>query len=563
LGFLSVKLYLETVSEHKNIKPIIGLAVACALAVAIGIWVGVSLEPRKEVAKLENPILKSEVKKIGDILAHIERDHVDDTDLQTLSEIAICDLLKQLDPHSTYLTAKELVLGNIELQGELEGIGVEFVMLHDTVYIIAPISGGPSEKVGIRAGDRVIKVDDKDLANQNLKQVEIVEKLRGAKGTKVKLTVKRNNTEELLDFTITRDKIPFYSVDTGYMVDSQVGYIKVSRFAANTFKEFKTAFQGLQKQGMTKLLLDLRGNPGGYMDMAIKLANSLLDRGQLIVYTKGKASKYNAKYYAKGEDKFDQCPVIVLIDEGTASAAEIVAGALQDNDRALIVGRRSFGKGLVQAPIQLHDDSQLRLTVARYYTPSGRFIQKSYEEGMTDYHADLIARYKQGEYFHADNIQFDDALKYQTSKGRTVYGGGGIMPDYFVPLEVSVHTVYLDQLQAKNILQRYALEYVDQYRDTLTAMEYEQYRSQFEVSDLMLKKLIAQADKAGVPYDDKAFRIAKARIKLLLKAYIARNIWREQGFYPIYHQDDEEFQKTLQLFDEAETLIQKPSMDEE
>jgi carboxyl-terminal processing protease len=550
------------VSEHKNIKPIIGLAAVCVLAVAIGIWVGVSLEPKKEVAKLENSVLKSAVKKIGDVLAHIERDYVDDTDLQTLSETAICGLLKQLDPHSAYITSKELVLGNIELQGELEGIGVEFVMLHDTAYVIAPISGGPSEKAGIRAGDRIIKVDGKDFANQNLKQAEIVERLRGTKGTKVELTIKRTNTEELLDFTITRDKIPFYSVDISYMVDSQVGYIKVSRFTVNTFKEFKTAFQSLQKQGMTKLLLDLRGNPGGYMDMAIKLASSLLDRGQLIVYTKGRTSKYNTKYYAKGEDKLDQCPVIVLIDEGTASAAEIVVGALQDNDRALIVGRKSFGKGLVQIPIQLHDDAQLRLTVARYYTPSGRFIQKSYKEGMTDYHTDLIARYKQGEYFHTDNIQFDDALKYQTNKGRTVYGEGGIMPDYFIPLEVSTHTGYLDQLQAKNVLQRYAMEYVDQHRDMLTAMEYEQYRSQFEVSDLMLKKFIAQADKAGVPYDDKAFRIAKERIKLLLKAYVARNIWRAQGFYPIYHQDDEELQKTLQLFDEAEILIRNPSMDE-
>jgi carboxyl-terminal processing protease len=299
------------------------------------------------------------------------------------------------------------------------------------------------------------------------------------------------------------------------------------------------------------------------MDIAIKMANNLLDQGQLIVSTKGRTNKYTTKYYAKGEDKFDQCPVIVLIDEGTASAAEIVAGALQDNDRALIVGRRSFGKGLVQVPIQLHDDSQLRLTVARYYTPSGRFIQKSYGEGVTDYHADLIARYKQGEYFHADNIQFDDALKHQTSKGRTVYGGGGIMPDYFIPFEVGSHTAYLDQLQAKNVLQQYALEYVDQNRDTLTAMEYEGYYSKFEVSDLMLKKLIAQASNAGVPYDDKAFRTAKAHMKLLLKAYIARNIWRDQGFYPIYHQDDEEFQKALQLFDEAEALIRKPSMDGE
>ncbi len=552
-------------SALKNIKPIIGLTAVCALAVATGIWVGASLGQKKEEAKLENPVLVNAAQKFVDILAHVERDYVDATDLQTLSETAICDLLKQLDPHSAYLTAKELALNNIGLQGELEGIGIEFVMLHDTVYVIAPISGGPSEQVGVRAGDKIVKVDDKDFVGQGLKQEEVVAQLRGAKGTKVKLTVKRknnNNVTELLDFTITRDKVPFYSVDVSYMVDSKVGYIKVNRFTVNTFKEFKTAFHNLQKQGMTKLLLDLRGNPGGYMDMAIKMANNLLNQGQLIVYTKGKTSKYNTKYYAKGEDKFDQCPVVVLIDEGTASAAEIVAGALQDNDRALIVGRRSFGKGLVQVPIPLHDGSQLRLTVARYYTPSGRFIQKSYGAGVKDYHSDLIARYKQGEYFHADNIQFDAALKHHTSKGRTVYGGGGIMPDYFVPLEVGLYAAYLDSLQAKDVLRLYALEYIDQHRETLTAMEYEKYYSQFEVSDLMLKKLIAQASEAGVPYDDKAFRIAKTHIKLLLKAYIARNIWREQGFYPIYHQNDEEFQKALQLFDEAEALIQKPIIDE-
>jgi len=551
------------VNEHKNVKPIIGLTAVCALAVAIGIWVGASLEQKREEAKPKNPVLEGAVQKFEDVLIHVECDYVDDTDLQTLSETAIGDLMKQLDPHSTYLTARELSLSNIELQGELEGIGIEFVMLHDTAYVIAPIGGGPAEQVGVRAGDKIIRVDDKDFAGQGLKQVEVTTQLRGAKGTKVKLTVKRDNKEELLDFIITRDKVPFYSVDVSYMVDSQIGYIKVSRFTANTFKEFKTAFHSLQKQGMTKLLLDLRGNPGGYMDAAIKVANDLLDQGQLIVYTKGKASKYTTKYYAKGGDKFDRCPVIVLIDEGTASAAEIVAGALQDNDRALIVGRRSFGKGLVQIPIPLHDGSQLRLTVARYYTPSGRFIQKPYGEGVPDYHSDLISRYKQGEYFHADNIQFDDALKHQMSKGRTVYGGGGIMPDYFVPIEARAHATYLDQLQAKNILQQYALEYVDRHREALTAMGYEGYYDRFEVSDLMLKKIVAQADKAGVSYDGRALCTTKTHMKLLLKAYIARNIWRAQGFYPIYHQSDEEFQKALQLFDEAATLIPKTTIDEE
>ncbi|MEM9417169.1 MAG: S41 family peptidase [Bacteroidota bacterium] len=544
----------------KNLKPVIGLTAVCALAVAIGIWVGTTLGIPPKDPRAANPALESTVQKLTDVLARVESDYVDDADLKTLSETAIRKLLKQLDPHSVYITAKELVTKDIELKGELEGIGIEFVMLNDTVYVVAPISGGPSAQVGIQAGDKIILVDDEPFAGQGLQATDVVEKLRGPRGTKVKLSIRRKKHKELLDFTVKRNKVPFYSVDVSYMVDNQIGYIKVSRFTANTFKEFKTAFHQLQKQGMTQLLLDLRSNPGGYMDMAIKMADNLLDQGQLIVYTKGKRSKYNNKYYAKKEDRLKQGPVIVLINGGTASAAEIVAGALQDNDRALIVGRRSFGKGLVQVPISLHDGSQLRLTVARYYTPSGRFIQKPYGDGVVDYHADLIDRYKQGEYFRADNIQFDESLKYQTSQGRTVYGGGGIMPDYFIPLEVPSYHAYLDQLLGK--LQQYALEYVDQHREGLTAMGWEDYYKKFEVSERMLKKIVAQAEEAGVPYDDKAFRAAKAHLQRLLKAHIAKNLWREKGFYPIYHQIDDEFQKALQLFDEAEALLQ-PSTDQE
>lgn len=549
--------------DRKNIKPIIGLTTVYVLAVAVGIWVGIAWERGKEPIKPDNPALESAVQKFEDILAHVERSYVDDTDIQTLSEVTIRNLLKQLDPHSIYLTTKELTPDNIELQGEGEGVGIEFMLLNESAYVIAPISGGPAEQIGIRTGDKIVKVDDKPISGQRLKYAELVARLKGRKGTKVKLTIQRNGKEGLLEFLIARDKIPFYSVDVGYMVDSQVGYIKVSRFTTNTFKEFKTAFHNLQKQGMTKLLLDLRDNPGGYMDVAIKLANNLLEQGQLIVYTKGKTSQYNTKYYAKGEDKFDQCPVIVLLNEGTASAAEIVASALQDNDRALLIGRRSFGKGFVQIPVSLHDNSQLQLTVARYYTPSGRCIQKPRGSEIRDSYTDLIARYKQGEYFHVDNIQFDEALKHHTSKGRTVYGGGGIMPDYFVPRETSPSATYLDQLCGKDLLQQYALEYADRNRETLTAMDYERYSTHFQVSELMLKKLLAQAAKAGMPHDEKVLLLTKDRIKLLLKAYIAKHIWQAPGFYPIYHQVDEAFQKALQLFDEAEALIQEPSMEGE
>ncbi len=547
-------------SKSRNIKPIIGLAAVCAFAVAIGIWVGTTLVQPKQVIQSENPVVENAKQKFEDILMHVEKDYVDEADLQALSETAIVKMLEQLDPHTSYITAKELALKNVELQGELEGIGIEFVMFKDTAYIVAPITGGPAEEAGLRAGDRIIKVDDEDFAGKGLKDIDLLERLRGTKGTKVKLTVKRNDQEELLDFVVTREKVPFYSI-ISYMVNGEVGYMNISRFTANTYKEFKTALSNLQKQGMCKLLIDLRSNPGGYIEKAIKVVNKMLDKGQLIVYTKGKINKYNTKHYAKGEDDWNTCPVIVLIDEGTASAAEIFAGALQDNDRALIVGRRSFGKGLVQVPIQLGDGSQLRLTVARYYTPSGRFIQKPYKEGITDYYTDLIERYKQGEYFRADNIQFDDAVKYQTSRGRIIYGGGGIMPDYFIPLDMGPSATYLKQI--KHVLQHYALAYVDQHIETLTAMGYEAYFKIFEVTDLMLGQLRSQAALAGVPCDDKLFSIAKPRLKLHLKAHIANKIWGKQEFYPIYHQDDDVLQKALQLFDEAETLIKAPAIEEE
>ncbi|MEL6539746.1 MAG: S41 family peptidase, partial [Bacteroidota bacterium] len=523
--------------------------------------VGISLVAPPDNSLPDDPALTRLTQKFGNILSHIQEDYVDDrVDLKALSEEAIGKLLEQLDPHTVYITAQELSQKNIELQGELDGIGAHFTMLRGEVYIIAPISGGPSEKIGIKAGDRILKVDDEDIVTQHTTALEVAKKLQGAKGTTVKLTIARKNQPEPLEFSITRDTIPFYSVDASYMINSDIGYIKISRFAANTYKEFKAALGSLKKQGMNKLLLDLRSNPGGYVHKAVQVANQMLSQGQLIVYAKGKAEKYSTKYHAKGEDHFDECPIIVLIDEGTAAAAEILAGALQDNDRALIVGRRSFGKGLVQAPIQLNDGSQLRLTVARYYTPSGRFIQRSYNEGTEDYHAELIKRFKQGEYFRTDNIQFDETRKYQTSKKRIVYGGGGIMPDYFTPLDDSAESIYVSQLSA--FVQAYALEYTDQHREKLAAMTYEQYRDKFTVSDFMLGQVITQATKAEFICDEKVFLAVKERIRLRLKACIARNVWQEQGFYPIYQQDDSELQKALALFDEAEALLRQPEGEE-
>ena len=549
-------------SSTKNVRPIIGLTVVFSLAVGIGIWVGTSLVKVPYTLPKDSALTKV-TQKFGDILAHIQEDYVeDDVDMQALSEEAITKMLKQLDPHTVYITAQELAKNSMELQGELDGIGVNLTLLKGEVYIIAPISGGPSESVGIKPGDKILKVDNQDVALQGGNPVleDVAKKLRGPKGTTVKLTISRKNQQEPLEFVVTRDTIPFYSVDVSYMINHDIGYIKISRFSPNTHKEFKAAFSSLKKQGMSKMLLDLRSNPGGYVYEAVQIVNKVLSPGKLIVYSKGKTEKYNAKYHAKGEDLLNECPIIVLIDDGTASAAEIIAGALQDNDRALIVGRRSFGKGLMQAPIQLKDGSQLRLTVARYYTPSGRFIQKPYNKGVDEYNAELIKRFKQGEYFRTDNIQLDETLKYQTSKKRIVYGGGGIMPDYFTPLDASAETIYLYQLN--QFTQRYALEYTDQYRDKLSTMTLEQYQAQFTVSDFMLSQVTTRAAKAGCQVEEAVLLAAKERIKLRLKACIARNIWQEQGFYPIYHQDDDELQKALKLFDEAEALLKQPQSEE-
>ncbi|MEL6152753.1 MAG: S41 family peptidase, partial [Bacteroidota bacterium] len=480
---------------------------------------------------------------------------------QALSEKIIGKMLAELDPYTTYISAKELATQNTELQSELEGIGVDFVMLQGTAYIVAPISGGPSEAAGIHAGDRIIKLDDEVVAGQGFKSIDLIKRLRGPKGTKVKLTIERRGQADLLNVVVKRDAVPFYSVNASYMLDEVTGYIKISRFTTNTFKEFKTAFSSLQKQGMSKLILDLRNNPGGHVEKATAVANRMLDKGQMIVQTKGQTSKHNVKEYAKGEDGFDNHPVIVLINEGSASGAEIIAGALQDNDRALVVGRRSFGKGLVQAPIQLQDGSQLRLTVARYYTPSGRLIQRSHRENASDYQADLIERYQQGEYFRSENIQFDDASKFQTSRGRIVYGGGGITPDYLVPPDDTTNTRYLKAIMP--VLRQYASEYAEQHREKLTAMDYEDYRKHFKVTDVMLSQLYVHTEAAGIPSEEKVLRTAKPRLQLYLKAHIANHIWHESGFYSIYQQEDDIVQKALQLFDEAEALIKAPAIEAE
>jgi carboxyl-terminal processing protease len=420
---------------------------------------------------------------------------------------------------------------------------------------VTPISGGPSEKAGLMAGDKIIKVDSIQMAGNGVTSADVFKRLRGRKGTKVILTVKRKSSSKLLTYTIIRDKIPTYSIDAAYMIDKTTGYIKISRFGDKTYNEFLAALADLKSQGLQRLMIDLKDNGGGYLDRATNIADQLIPGNKMIVYTDGKGTKYDQEIRASIVGAFESGPVVVLINEGSASASEILSGAIQDNDRGLIVGRRSFGKGLVQIPINLTDGSELRLTISRYYTPSGRSIQKPYDkEDVSAYDSDLLSRYEHGEFFHADSIHFNDSLKFKTSKGRTVYGGGGIMPDIFVGRDTSEHTKYLMELFNQNVIREYTLNYYQNNKATLSAMSFEDYFKSFTVTDAMLKDLVDLATKTGVKYNDTQFKRSKDFIKNNVKAYIARSAWGNKGFYQIYNLKDEIYNKGLSSFKEAEKI---------
>ncbi|GEO02668.1 peptidase S41 [Adhaeribacter aerolatus] len=490
--------------------------------------------------------------KFRDILSYVDRDYVDSVNIEDLSDFAISSMLEKLDPHTTYIPAAEMDMARSYLEGDYEGIGVEFNIFRDTIHVIAPLSGGPAAAVGLQAGDKIIKVDGQNIAGVGITTHNIFEKLRGPKGTKVNLTVIRKNKKSPMNFVVARHRIPTVSVDVSYMVDDLTGYIKVNRFAANTYDEFKAALIKLKKEGMQRLVLDLRGNPGGYMDKATKMADEFISGNKKIVYTNGKGTKYDSETYARVKGEFEEGLLVVLIDEGSASASEILAGALQDNDRALIVGRRSFGKGLVQMPISLNDGSELRLTISRYYTPSGRSIQKPYANGAEDYELDISKRYERGEYFHPDSIHFVDSLKYKTNNGRIVYGGGGIMPDVFVARDTALVTNYLNQLNAKNLVREFALNYYRDHEKELKKMDFRQFRASFTITDQMLQQLVQEATALKINYKAQEFSRSKGLLKNSIKAYIARNTFGPEGSFPILHDQDEEFQQALKQLKQAE-----------
>jgi carboxyl-terminal processing protease len=518
-----------------------------ALVLVIGVLLGFKINQSSNLAFSIPGIRSSGSGKVNQVLNYIEQEYVDTISKTRLTDEAITALLKNLDPHSAYIPASELQAMNEPMQGNFEGIGIEFNILDDTIIVIAALAGGPSEALGIKAGDRIVKIEGKNVGGIKITNADVLKKLRGGGGTKVNISIKRRGVSKLLDFSIVRGKIPIYSVDASYMINATTGYIKVSRFAATTYDEFLKASNDLLKSGMSKLILDLRGNPGGYLNTAISICDEFLVSGKKIVYTQGK-SHAREDYTATSSGSLENIKVAVLIDEGSASASEIVSGAIQDNDRGTIIGRRSFGKGLVQQQSEFKDGSALRLTIARYYTPTGRCIQKPYVKGdPEDYYNEELTRFKHGELVNADSISFADSLMYKTPKGKIVYGGGGIMPDVFVPLDTSVRSRFLSEVMIKGTLNQFAITYSDLERNSLKRYKnYLEFNKQFQVSDNLFQRFITFAQKDSVnTSNSREIEASRTILKQQIKALVARNLWRSDGFYSVMNDGDKAIDAAL------------------
>lgn len=481
--------------------------------------------------------------------------YVDTTDESKLVEHAITGMLEKLDPHSNYMDPEETKEMTEPLQGNFDGIGIQFNLLTDTLYVIQVIPGGPSEKVGLMAGDRIIMVNDTLIAGVKMKTNDIMKRLRGPKGTEVHIKVQRNHAPELIDFKITRGKIPVYSLDAAYMADKTTGYIKLNRFAASSADEFREALEKLQKQGMKNLILDLQGNGGGYLNIAIEMADEFLGKDKLIVYTEGnKQPREEANATDRGG--FEDGRLVVLVDESSASASEILAGAMQDWDRGVVIGRRTFGKGLVQKPIPLPDGSMIRLTVSRYYTPTGRSIQKPYENGkIENYQHDLIDRYNRGELMSADSIHFPDSMKYNTlGTKRVVYGGGGIMPDIFIPIDTTRYTDYHRSLVASGLVNRLAMNYLDRNRAEMTRKypKFATYKQQFNITEELMQELIQLAKDEKIEFNEEQYNRSKPLIMLQIKALIARDLYDMAEYFQVINDDNTSYQEALRLINDKD-----------
>ena len=498
------------------------------LVVGLGLLFSMSMSAQKSMPQAMQKLLNAEYA--------ISSLYVDSVNEDKLIEDAIKGMFESLDPHSSYTDAKETKDLEEPLQGEFSGVGIQFNMNKDTLYVIQTVPGGPSERVGVLAGDRIIYVNDTLIAGVKMKNSDIQKRLRGKKGTKVTIQVKRPGVKELITFRITRDNIPLHSIDASYMLDEQTGYLRISRFGAKTHEEMMDALKELKKQGMTQLIMDLSDNGGGYLNAAIDMCNEFLQRGQMMVYTEGANSPRN-EAHANGWGDYKDLPMVVIVNQYSASAAEIFAGAMQDWDRAVVVGRRTFGKGLVQRPFKFEDGSMMRLTVARYYTPSGRCIQKPYNRGdKKAYEHELLDRYNEGEYYCLDSIQFNDSLRYTTCiNGRTIYGGGGVMPDIFVPVDTSEYSTYYRDMSAKGIINQYVIGYVDKHRKSISKdyKTLKDFDSYFRVSDEMMRDFIAMGEKDSVKYDEEKYRTSEQLLKDIIKGLIARDVYGDQSAYNI------------------------------
>ncbi len=533
------------------------LPIILALVLIIGILLGYKLKLSPSV---NMPLFHTNVRnynKLNDVVNYIVHEYVDSVNYEKLTEEGIYGILENLDPHSQYISTKEYHEVNDPLLGNFEGIGIQFRIEKDTIVVIQTIVGGPSEKVGLAAGDRIVYVDDSLVAGVSIDNRGAMKKLKGKRGTKVKVGIFRRNIPDIIDFDIIRDVIPTYSVDIAYMPTEIIGYIKISKFSATTYDEFSKAVEKLENEGMQNLIIDLRGNTGGYLKAAIDISDEFLDEDKLIVYTDG-VNQPKELFYATSKGRMEKSGVAILIDGASASASEIVAGAIQDNDRGLIIGRRSFGKGLVQRQLDLLDGSAVRLTIARYYTPTGRCIQKPYdpEKGFDEYYSESYHRYLNGELEEIDSIHFNDSLKYITPGGKVVYGGGGIMPDIFIPIERGNEYLYFNNLVQKSLIFKFAFEFTDKNRSDLKQFtDFENFNKHFKITNVLFDEFIAFGEKNGVTKDKEGIEHAKTKIKTLLMAYIGRNLYDNEGFYPIYLSIDDTFNAAISSFSKTNDTI--------
>jgi len=529
---------------NSNSNPQILLPIWLALAIVMGIFIGAQFVDKPIHTKRAG----SSLEKMQEVLLSIDNNYVDSVNVDFLVEEGIKGMLKELDPHTSYIPNSEINRVHAQLNGSYDGIGVEFYVLDDTITVVKPIVGGPSEKAGIKIGDRIISVNGEAVAGVNITSKGVTTRLLGDKGSEVELVIYRPNHKKELSFKIKRGSIYQSTIDAFYMVDENTGYIKLSRFGASSAKEIKSALSELIAKGMNQLIFDLQGNPGGYLNEAEKIADEFIEVGQVIVSQKGKMGKFSDESQSTSNGIFEHKAVIILIDEYSASASEILAGALQDNDRALIVGRRSFGKGLVQLPISLSDGSELRLTIARYYTPSGRSIQKSYKNGNTAYSHDISNRFENGEFYNADSIHLSDSITFKTIGGRTVYGGGGIMPDYFVPLD-SVNGRLYQVLFRKGVLKSWVLNYYIRNMESLEEAALEDFIGSFVWDSAKEKSLFSLSSEMNVSINEDEYLLSKKQISIYCKAEIARLRWGGNEYYRLVNPTtNQAFQKSLTLF---------------